>query len=286
MRDVRLALLRPEEVLAEMARVPLVFLPVGVIEWHGPHLPLGTDMLLATDMAERLARELGGVVHPAVFCGTERERRAAMLRDIGFGGGEWIVGMDFPANAMKSYYYPEETLALLVRDALSQLVEHGYRLIVIVNGHGAENQIGTLRRLAAATTAAGRARALVVLPFPLERDEQGRETTSAGHADIYETAVLLALHPESVDLAQLPPPGRPLRNTDWAVMDGATFSGSPTPEHTVREQQDPRRATAEAGRAFLEAVFARVSAEVRAALAGADAGLKTRARGGKPTSAG
>jgi creatinine amidohydrolase len=260
--------LRPDEVLAEQERLSLVFLPVGVIEWHGPHLPLGTDVLLAHEAALRLARDLGGVVHPPIFCGTERERRPEMLRDIGFSGEEWVVGMDFPANSMRSYYYPEETLGLLVRDALAQLVGHGYRLIVIVNGHGAENQIGTLRRLAAACTAQGQARAVVVLPFPIEHDEQGRETTSAGHADIFETSVLLHLRPECVDVSKLPPPDRPLRNTDWAVVDGATFSGSPTPDHTVRAEQDPRRASAEAGRAYAQSVHERLLAEVRAAIAG------------------
>ena len=268
MRDVRLELLRPDEVLAERERLPLVFLPVGVIEWHGPHLPLGTDILLAHDAALRLAHDLGGVVHPPVFCGTERERRPDMLRDLGFGGQEWIVGMDFPANSMRSYYYSEETLGLLVRDVLAQLVEHGYRLIVIVNGHGAENQINTLRRLAAACTAQGKARAIVVLPFPTEHDEQGRETTSAGHADIFETAMLLHLRPECVDVGKLPPLGQPLRNTDWAVVDGATFSGSPTPAHTVRAEQDPRRASAEAGRAYAAGVHERLLAEVRKAIGG------------------
>ncbi len=266
-RECRLEFLRPDEILAERARVPLVFLPTGSIEWHGPHLPLGVDMMLAHEAAMRAAAELGGVVHPAIFCGTERERRPEMLRDIGFRGDEWIVGMDFPANAVPSLYYPEEAFAMAVREALTRLTAMGYLQVVIVNGHGAENQIGTLRRLAAAFTAAGPARVIVVMPFPEVTDETGAAATLAGHADIFETAAMLALHPELVDLDRLPALDHPLRNVDWAVVDGPTFSGNPTAEHTVRPEFDPRYATATAGAEFLKQIAGTLVERVRAELA-------------------
>lgn len=265
-RETRLEFLRPDEILAERARIPLVFLPTGSIEWHGPHLPLGVDMMLAHEAARRAAAEMGGVVHPAIFCGTERERRPDMLRDIGFRGDEWIVGMDFPANVLPSLYYPEEAFAIAVREALTRLTAMGYRQIVIVNGHGAENQIATLQRLGAAFTAAGPARVLVIMPFPEVIDESGVAATLAGHADIFETAAMLALHPELVDLDRLPALDYPLRNVDWAVVDGPTFSGNPTAEHTVRSEFDPRYATPAAGAEFLKRVAATVVERVRADL--------------------
>jgi creatinine amidohydrolase len=268
MNEVRMEYLRPGQVLAEQKRVPVVFLPIGLLEWHGPHLPLGVDMLMAHEAAVSLARRVGGVVHPALTCGTERERSPEMLRDIGFQGDEWIVGMDFPANSMPSLYYPEEFLGLAVRETLTLLVRLGYRLIVVVNGHGAGNQIATLQRLAAAFTAQGPARVMLVMPFPIEHDEEGRETTSAGHADVFETSAMLALLPHAVSLAELPPPGEPLRNTDWAIVDGPTFSGSPTPGHTVRAANDPRAADPRAVTAAMDAIIDRVAGEVKAVLAG------------------
>lgn len=281
MSEVRLEYLRPGQVLEEMRRLPLVYLPVGTLEWHAPHLPLGTDMLLAHDHAVRLAQEVGGVVHPAIYCGTERERPAQMLRDIGFGGDEWIVGMDFPANSMPSLYYPEESFALMLREALALLAGRGYRMIAIVNGHGAENHINVLQRLAAAYNAEGKTRVVVLVPFPLKYDEQGRQSVAAGHADIYETATMLSLHPETVDLATLPPPGQPLHNTDWAIVDSPTFSGNPTPDHTVRPAHDPRGATAEMGAGYIAGVMPRVVEELRRALAEAGlAGDRGPSRGG------
>src|ERR1700684_2009054 len=38
--------------------VPVLLLPVGTVEPHGPHAPLGTDVLLATEVCERTARAL------------------------------------------------------------------------------------------------------------------------------------------------------------------------------------------------------------------------------------
>jgi creatinine amidohydrolase len=91
--------MRPEEIIEERERLPLIYLPIGPLEWHGPHLPLGTDPLHAREVAIGLAKKLGGVVLPPYFIGTERERKPEMLESIGFKKKEWIVGMDFPENS-------------------------------------------------------------------------------------------------------------------------------------------------------------------------------------------
>ena len=100
------------------------------------------------------------MVHPTVFIGTERERAPELLRDLGFNGDEWIIGMDFPANSVRSYYSAEEAFAVMVRFTLDQLVAQRYSLIVIVNGHGATNQINQLQRLAAEFSQRGPAKVL------------------------------------------------------------------------------------------------------------------------------
>ncbi|MFM8319750.1 MAG: creatininase family protein, partial [Chloroflexota bacterium] len=73
--DLRqLAHLRPEEILAELSRCPVAYLPVGLIEWHGPHLPMGLDALNAENAARLAAGQTGGLLLPTLYCGTERER--------------------------------------------------------------------------------------------------------------------------------------------------------------------------------------------------------------------
>jgi len=59
------------EILEAKRQASLAFAPVSPIEWHGPHLPVGTDGLHAHHVAVRVAREVGGVVLPTLFAGTE-----------------------------------------------------------------------------------------------------------------------------------------------------------------------------------------------------------------------
>ena len=254
MREVRLQWLRPAEVIAERDRVSIVYLPIGPLEWHGPHLPLGTDPLQAEHTALELAQRIGGVVHPTLYIGTERERAPELLRDLGFNGDEWIVGMDFPANSVRSYYYSEDAFALLVRFTLEQLVAQQYALIVIVNGHGATNQIYQLQRLAAEFSQRGPAK--VIYTFDLDADADD----DAGHATITETAAVLALQADRVDLDRLPSADRALKNTDHAIVDAPTFFGQPTSDRTVRASADPRRATSALGQRHFQITVDRLAA--------------------------
>ncbi len=262
-RTRRLELLRPDEVQAEMARCPLVYWPVGPLEWHGPHLPLGTDPLHAEAAALRAAAETGGLVFPTFYWGTERERSPEMLRYLGFEGHEWVVGMDFPSNALPSAYAHEEMFALLVRENLRLIVDMGFRVIVILSGHAAANQMAVLERLTAEFNASGPARVLVALPFV--RNDQG--ILEVGHASSMETSAMMALHPQSVDLSRLPPPEQPLRNLAWAIVDYPTFMGQPTSERTVREVEDPRlHASPEEGRRRLDEAVAQLVERIRKAM--------------------
>jgi creatinine amidohydrolase len=264
MRTVQFELLRPGEIAAERDRCPLIFLPIGPLEWHSMHLPYGTDALNATEVARRVAQRVGGVVLPTCFWGTERERPSTTARSLGFSEHDYIVGMDFPKNILKSLYCREEFLSLLVREMLDRLLQLKYRLIVIVNGHGASNQIATLQRLCVEYTNTSPARVLLALAWPTN-DEIA--PIGPGHADAAETSLMMVMHPETVDLSQLPPVAEPLRNQDWAIVDAPTFEGSPTPEYTVRAESDPRvSASREFGEQFLAHTISAVEQQVRNAL--------------------
>ncbi len=243
MKERRLQFLRPEEIIEERRKNALIFLPVGPLEWHGPHLPLGVDPLRAEAAALYLARRLGGLVLPTLFIGTERERSPEMLRSIGFSGAEYIVGMDFPANSLASLYFREETLAVVMRDFLEMLVEKWlFEKIVIVNGHGGENHLAVLVRLQKEFNARKCCRVLMVMPtlnYP---------RGAWSHATMEETATLMALYPSTVKLEALPSPKKKLANVGWAIVDDLTFRGRPTADHTVRRKEDPRLAKKDAGR--------------------------------------
>ena len=264
MRTRRIELLRPPEILAEIERCPVVYWPLGLIEWHGPHLPTGTDALNAQAAAHMAAERAGGLVMPPLYAGTERERRPRMLEWLGFEEDEWVVGMDFPANSLPSIYIPEEVLAVIIRANLPLFADMGFRLAVLLTGHAAENQVQVLERLAAEFSQEGPLQVLVSLPFVAGEDG----VLKVGHASRIETSVMMALQPESVNLDGLPPLSEPLPNTRWGVVDYATFTGRPTADHTVRADDDPRRATVEAGRENLERAVDAIVRDVRDLLNG------------------
>jgi creatinine amidohydrolase len=265
MRTVRFELLRPAEIIAERDRFPVVYQPIGPLEWHGPHLPYGMDPLHAETVARRVAESIGGVVMPTFFWGTERERDADMLHALGFKGDEWIVGMDFPANSMKSLYTQEDIFGVVVRARLDLLVRQQYKMIVVINGHGAANHLVTLERLAKEYSAESTARVLFITAF--QPDPDG--SYHIGHAEALETSLMMAMYPDAVDLSGLPELPAPLRTRDWGIGDGQTFALKPTPDHTLRMEHDPRVAsTAQKGEAALKKTTAWIADQVKAALKG------------------
>jgi creatinine amidohydrolase len=260
--DWNMAFLFPDEVVEARDRLGLVILPLAPLEWHGPHLTMGCDPLLAQAFARRIAQELGCPYFPPLYIGTERERRGETLRALGFDGREYIEGMDFPANPIGSAYLREETFALVVRDTLDVLYSRfGFRAVVIVNGHGADNQRAVLDRLCAEMNAAGRRLIWVYPGFP-----RSLIAGSIGHATAEEASMLEAMWPGCVDLRRLPAAGA-LKNVEHAVVDGATFDGQPTPDFTVRPESDPRHHTDPAtGRRYIEDAVKETVAEIKAKL--------------------
>jgi creatinine amidohydrolase len=263
--DWNMAYLFPHEVAEARTRVGLAILPIAPIEWHGPHMAMGCDALLAQAFARELARELRCPYYPPLFVGTERERPPKVLKAIGFSGDEFIEGMDFPGNSVASRYYREEVFAAVVRDTLRILFGRmEFSRVLIVNGHGAVNQKEVLDRLCAEANAGAPARKRVmwVYPgFPAALLDQ-----CIGHADAAEASLLAASYPECVDISRLPEGGR-LKNTAFAVVDGETFDCSPTRDRTVRARHDPRKHTdAEQGRRYLADAVREALREVRRTL--------------------
>ena len=105
-----------------LAGDPIIFLPVGALEQHGPHLPMGCDAILASAMAARVADALDGLQLPALRYGYKSQARS--------GGGQLFPGTTSLDGA---------TLTAMVRDILREVARHGVRRVVIVNGH-VENQ--------------------------------------------------------------------------------------------------------------------------------------------------
>lgn len=105
-------------------RENLAILPIGAIEWHGEHLPLGTDNTLAMRFAEWLGARTGGVVYPVL----------------------WTAMTTLP-HSMSIKVSPE-TLRSVVRETLESLVGAGFTKIFVVTGHYAQGHEWVLYELA------------------------------------------------------------------------------------------------------------------------------------------
>jgi creatinine amidohydrolase len=260
MRTVQLELLRPDEILAERQRCSLVYVPVGPLEWHQRHLPLGTDPLNAQAVARQAALITGGVVYPTLFFGTERERDPQMLHNLGLDENLFVVGMDFPGNSLLSMYTREEVFGIVIRETLEHLVEHGYALIVVVNGHGARSHLDVLERLTKEFDA--RSSSTVMLTFALAKDT----LKSVGHADALETSIIQHLYPERVDIQTLPPVPGPIRMQS-AIVDADSFNGNPPADHILPKTSDPRYSSSpEQGKILFDATVKEITGRVQAAL--------------------
>lgn len=167
----RFAELAPIELSRCISAVPALILPVGTLEYHGDHLPLGLDGLKAEAIAERAAVVSGGVLAPTTWWAADGVAGSYSLR---LGG---------------------DVLAPLLVEALTQFSDMGFRAIVLVNGHfGLENS-RLLRRVALEVME--ERNTTTVLPLAdyevlLELGDRG------DHAGLWETALMLAVRPDLV----------------------------------------------------------------------------------------
>lgn len=95
-----------------------VIVPVGSTEQHAPHLPLGCDAMIVTEMARRAARCVGALVAPTLSYGYKSQPKS--------GGGNHFAG---------TTSFDGETLICAIRDILRELARHGVRRIVVLDGH-------------------------------------------------------------------------------------------------------------------------------------------------------
>jgi len=260
--EVRIQYLRPGEILSRKKAKSIIYLPIGPLEWHGPHCPLGVDAINAEQLALGAARITGGVVLPTLYMGTERERPPDILKWLGFGRNAFIEGMNFPKISFRSFYFREEVFALVLRNYFRMVIDHGYRLLYVVNGHGATNHLNAIERLAREMNAGQKKTRILSLRIG------GREFGGLGHADASETAVMRYYDPALVDIEALPGRRkiRRLKYADYAIVDDGGFSGAPGKGHTVRDGNDPRiAATTERGRKFFAAVVKQIVSDVKKA---------------------
>ncbi|OGV35116.1 MAG: hypothetical protein A2020_08110 [Lentisphaerae bacterium GWF2_45_14] len=246
-KERRVQYMLPCELHEEMKKTPLIYLPLAPLEWHGPHLVMGADPINAEKTALAVADKTGGVVFPTLYMGTERERQPKILESLGFDKDEYIVGMDFPKakGLFKSFYFTEELFAMVVREHIEQCIEHGYKYIFIVNGHGAVNHNEVLKRLC--TEFSNEYKGIKVA-YSISFDDKSLAAGLCSHAGIDETSLMMFYDESFANIGKLPAKNEKLKYTDYSIVDSGGFEGKPGEGHTVPSNMDPRRANAKIGK--------------------------------------
>jgi creatinine amidohydrolase len=165
--------LLPTDFARILAASPIAFVPWGALEWHGPHLPLGSEGFIAEAVAERVAARNGGIVLPTTW---------------------WPVA---PIPQRFSIGIRAEILQELWDGLFGELARIGFRMVVLLSGHFGFGH--DLVLMDAAEHAMARHHVLVLAIPPLALvDEQMLD-----HAGHWETALIQALRPRLVALEQL-----------------------------------------------------------------------------------
>lgn len=177
---------------------PVVFLPVGSLEQHGPHLPMSCDVVIPSVIAERTAERINGLVLPAISYGYKSQPRS--------GGGNHFPGTTSVDGL---------TIVLTVRDVIRELARHGVRKLAVLVGHY-ENSMFVIEGI---DLGLRELRWEGIRDFKVVRADYWEYTSeetfskvwggsfpgwATEHAGVMETSVMLAVAPDLVDMSKVP----------------------------------------------------------------------------------
>jgi creatinine amidohydrolase/Fe(II)-dependent formamide hydrolase-like protein len=151
-----------------------VVVPFGSVEYHGGHLPLGADAILADAVGRTVARRLSAVLAPTIRVGCSEQHA------------------DLPGTLTLR----PATLTAVATEHAYALARHGFTLIVLLSTHGGNRPALDAAVAQLATSLAG---AVACAP----RGDIGPDPGT--YSGAWLASVMLALHPELVDLAHASP---------------------------------------------------------------------------------
>jgi creatinine amidohydrolase len=170
--------LRPDQLAELIEAAPIAFWPLGLLEHHGWHLPVGLDGLKAEHICTRVAERTGGVLLPTMWWGA--------------GGGH--------GDFLWTHYQSQEAAEAILVHTVDQLIAYGFRVLVLLAGHYPWRTI-----LDRHLPALQKTHPEVLFLWGTEMDVGGEIRLPGDHAAREETSYGLALFPQWVDLDALRP---------------------------------------------------------------------------------
>lgn len=173
----------PDFVKAVELSQGVCLLPIGILEKHGPHLPLGTDIFECRKVATTAAEKEYSVVFPTYYVGQINEAR----------------------HQPGTIAYSPDLVWKMLQETCDELSRNGFKKIIIVNGHGGNNDF--LRYFCMSQLHTPKDYVLVFFqpndsPETKEKIEGLRKTSTGGHADEMETSMMRYIRPDLVKVDQ------------------------------------------------------------------------------------
>ena len=178
-KTVEYQLMLGREVTEAIRSFPAGYLPVGCLERHGDHLPMGLDVIKAHLVCCAVAKAVGGVVFPPhYYAGIHKMSDAQIAKYT----GEW------------GNIYTDRTAKDNLEDIIHQIAITGVKVLVLYSGHYPGCQIDMIKEVGA--NAANQA-SITVIPFSEIMIMKG------DHAGISETSFMLYLNKDLVDMTRI-----------------------------------------------------------------------------------
>ena len=194
------------EVADFLTRSDLVLIPIGALEQHADHLPIGTDFISGVERSKLIAQERDILVAPVLMVGQSPYH-------MGFAGSISLTA---------------ETIIDVHMQAVESLIHHGFRRFILMNAHGGNRAITTLLVDQINQTTAGVAVSFgqAIAPF-MEPSTETPSTVLDRHAGTSETSRSMYLMPTLVQMDKAVPAELTLPPHLEAMLP-AVVAGEPT----------------------------------------------------------
>lgn len=158
----------------------VVYVPIGTVEWHGNHLPLETDFMVAQKICEMVSKKYPGFILPPIYLGGDKFE---------ITGGKELRGIErytrtkLPGNI---YFVKPEVLKGIIKSLAENLINEGFKKVIFATGHAGSGHRAVLEEVAKELD-----------QFKYINIYEGIGESKMLHAGKEETSLFWALFPEA-----------------------------------------------------------------------------------------